>query len=71
MYPPSRREQLVAEIAARLRRVCPDMPEDHFAAMVQDMAAITLKYEGHATPTAYELQLRRRAVDDRRPDRES
>jgi hypothetical protein len=71
MYPPSRHEQLVEEIADRLRRVCPDMPPERFEAMVHDIARTTLKYEGHATPTAYELQLRRRADDELRPDRKS
>jgi hypothetical protein len=34
-----------AEILARLRPVCSDMPDDVFLEMVDNMAAIRLKYE--------------------------
>ena len=57
MAEPTRREQLLVEIATRLRRVCPDMPPEHFDAMVHDIARITLKFEGRATPTQYDLHV--------------
>ncbi len=34
-----------AEIVARLRPVCSDMPDDVFLEMVENMTAIRLKYE--------------------------
>lgn len=57
MHSPTRREQLLSEIAERLRRVCPAMPPERFEALVEDIARVTLKYEGRATPTPYELQV--------------
>ena len=39
------REQLIGEIAARLRPVCQTMPEAGFQAMVERIATITLKYQ--------------------------
>ena len=43
----SRKGHLIADIASRLRRVCQDMPDDEFEAMVAEIAAVTLKYERH------------------------
>jgi hypothetical protein len=63
MPTPSRHEQLLDEISARLRRVCPDMPEEHFRERVHEVARITYKYEGRATPTLNELLLMQRLLD--------
>jgi hypothetical protein len=40
-----RNEELIAEISARLRRVCQHMTDEEFAAMVRDIARVTHKYE--------------------------
>ena len=40
-----RRDELATDIATRLRRVCGHLPEEEFAALVQGIAAVTLKYE--------------------------
>jgi hypothetical protein len=52
-----RREDLVAEISARLRRVCRHMTDEEFAAMVRDIARVTHKYEGRVTPLTLESVL--------------
>ena len=44
-------EQLVADIAARVRRVAPDMPADALDALARRMAAVELKYRDRHTPT--------------------
>lgn len=54
MSEPTRREQLLVGIATRLRRMCADMPPEHFEPMVHDIARITSRYEGGATPTRYD-----------------
>ena len=46
----SRKGHLIADIAARLRRVCGHMPDDEFDAMVAEIAAVTLKYESYRHP---------------------
>jgi hypothetical protein len=60
-----RKEALIAEISARLRRVCQHMTDEQFAAMVRDIARITHKYEGSAAPTTAESAL------DRAPERDA
>ena len=45
-----RKEQLVAQITARLERLCEHMTDDEFAAMVREIARITMKYEGGPGP---------------------
>lgn len=62
----TRRDELLVTIAARLRPLCSELPADDFEAMVHEIARLTLKYEGRATPTEFELeQMRRRAVVER------
>jgi hypothetical protein len=48
-HPFTTREQLMAEIAARVRRTVPDMPRPAFDEMVAHMAELELKYR---QPTA-------------------
>lgn len=60
MHALDRRAQLLADIAARLRRVCPTMPAAQFDAMVEDIADVTLKFERRSTPTALEIEMLRR-----------
>ena len=38
-------EQLKADIGARLRRVCADLTDEQFAGLIDDIAAVTVKYE--------------------------
>jgi hypothetical protein len=52
------------EIAARLRHVCENWPEERFNFMVDSIAAITLKY-GLAEPTSvYDRRSTDRLLDD-------
>ena len=51
-----RREELTAEITARLRRVCAYMTDAEFAVFAQEVARITEKYETRATPTSVERE---------------
>ena len=37
---------LVRRIAARLRPVCPNTPDDDFVRLVHDVARVKLKYDG-------------------------
>lgn len=45
---PTRREHLIAELTARLGRVCRHMPPDQFAELVETIAEKTLRYEQRA-----------------------
>ena len=38
-------DQLKGEISARLRRVCSHLTDEQFAALVDDIAHVTLRYE--------------------------
>lgn len=49
----------MADIADRLRPLCVGWPEESFNEMVRGLAAVTLKYEGHATTGTYD----RRSTD--------
>jgi hypothetical protein len=42
---PSRLEELRSSVASRLRHVCANWPEEQFAALVESIAALTIKYE--------------------------
>ena len=48
-----RRAALASAITARLRPLCVDWPEDLFAAMVERLTEITLKYESRS-PAMYD-----------------
>ena len=37
---------LLRRIAARLRPVCPNIPDDDFVRLVRDVARVKLKYDG-------------------------
>ena len=39
-------QDLIRLIADRLRPVCPDIPEDEFTRLVEDVARVKLKYDG-------------------------
>lgn len=60
MHALDRRAPLLADIAARLRPVCPAMPAAQFDAMVEDSADVTLRFEQYLTPTPLELEMPRR-----------
>ncbi len=51
-----RREELTAEITARLRRVCAYMTDAEFAIFAREVARITEKYETRATPSSVERE---------------
>jgi hypothetical protein len=38
-------QELLRQIANRLRPVCPDIPEDEFTRLVEDVARVKLKYD--------------------------
>jgi len=40
------RPQLFQEISTRLRAVCPDIPDDEFVSLVEDVAHMARKYGG-------------------------
>lgn len=44
------------DIASRLRRVCHDWPEERFAELIEHIATATLKYEGRAGATMYDVR---------------
>ena len=52
----ARREQLITEITARLRRVCAYMTDAEFAVFAQEVARVTEKYETRATPSSVERE---------------
>lgn len=39
-------QDLIRQIATRLRPVVPDIPEDEFNRLVEDVARVKLKYDG-------------------------
>jgi hypothetical protein len=41
----ARADQLKADISARLRRVCSHLTDEQFAALVDDVAQVTLRYQ--------------------------
>jgi hypothetical protein len=45
-------EELVAQIAGRLRPVCANMPQAEFDAMVRTIAERTYRWEAHVPPDA-------------------
>ena len=59
-----RLQELIDSLKARLRPVCEDWPEDMFDEVVRELAAITIKYEGSATPTLYDRRHTDRLVAD-------
>ncbi|MEJ7813182.1 MAG: hypothetical protein WKG32_22420 [Gemmatimonadaceae bacterium] len=57
-----RRDELIARISARLKRVCAHLSDDEFAKLVQRAADIQLKYEGQgAIPVRPSSAVDRRA----------
>ena len=58
----TRVEQLTADIAGRLRRVCAHLSEDQFATLVREIADVKLRYEER------EAHGSRRNPDRRKPE---
>ena len=44
-----RRALMKADVAKRLRRVCQNMPDAEFDALVDEVVAVNLKYRGRRT----------------------
>ena len=44
------------DIAARLKPVCEDWPPDLFDQVVENLASITLRYEGRTTTATYDVR---------------
>jgi hypothetical protein len=63
---PVRVDALVETMAARLRPLCADWPEDAFNEMVRSLAEITVKYEGVATGGVYDRRTTDRLVEEMR-----
>lgn len=59
-----RLDELIVSLRHRLRPVCSDWPEDMFEEVVRELAVITMKYEGSATPSMYDRRRTDRLVDD-------
>lgn len=59
----TRRKLLIAELTARLRSTCADWPDDVFTAMVERLADITMRYDGHRTGI-YDRRATDRLIDD-------
>ena len=59
-----RLSEIIDSLRARLRPVCADWPEDMFEEVVRELATITLKYEGSATPSLYDRRRTERLVED-------
>lgn len=49
-----RQQALIASMTDRLRPLCQEWPEEEFKSMVEQLAAITLKYEGQSTVGTYD-----------------
>jgi hypothetical protein len=62
----TRRAALVRELSTRLRPLCADWPDDLFGSMVDGLAAVTMKYEGSASPSTYDRRTTDRLVADLR-----
>jgi len=43
-------QQHIADIAARLRRVCAQLPDEEFSALVLDIARVRMRHEQRVTP---------------------
>lgn len=54
----------MADIADRLRPLCEGWPEESFTEMVRGLAAVTLKYDGHATAGAFDRRSTDRLVSE-------
>ncbi|HEU4994405.1 MAG TPA: hypothetical protein VFT29_06275 [Gemmatimonadaceae bacterium] len=61
-----RRAAIVHDLEIRLRPVCDYWPDDLFRSMVDDLADVTLKYEGIASPSIFDPLTRHRLVHDLR-----
>ena len=44
------------DIAARLKPVCEDWPDELFSQVVDNLASITLRYEGRTTTATYDVR---------------
>ena len=61
-----RLDEITDSLRVRLRTVCADWPEDMFEEVIRELASITLKYEGSATPSIYDRRRTDRLVADLR-----
>ena len=43
-------QRLTADIAARLHRVCSELPDEEFSALVLEIARVRMRYEERVTP---------------------
>lgn len=62
----TRRAALIYELAIRLRPACADWPEELFSSMVENLADITLKYEGRTSVSGYDRRSTERLIEDLR-----
>jgi hypothetical protein len=53
-----------ADIAARLRGVCADWPDDLFETMVERLASVTLKYQSESALPGYDRRTTERLLSD-------
>ena len=60
----TRRNLLIAELTARLRPTCAEWHDDLFAAMVERLADITMKYDVQAIASTYDRRSTDRLIDD-------
>jgi hypothetical protein len=52
------------DIAARLRGVCADWPNDLFETMVERLASVTLKYQSETAVPGYDRRTTERLLSD-------
>ena len=58
----TRRDALIHELQARLGPACADWPPELFRSMVEGLADITLRYDGHASQSTYDRRTTDRLV---------
>jgi hypothetical protein len=60
----TRRAAIIHELRNRLRPMCAEWPEALFVAMIENLAEVTLKYEGLASTSTYDRRTMDRLVAD-------
>lgn len=62
----TRRAAIIHDLRTRLGPTCAGWPPDMFAQMVEGLADITLRYEGHSSASTYDRRTTDRLVADLR-----
>ena len=62
--PATRRAAIVHDLRSRLGPACSEWPAELFTSMIEGLADITLRYEGHASASTYDRRTTDRLVAD-------